>query len=98
MPPHRAQTAAHLIPPVPGPDRPSGGHSTTPAAVRARRSRARRRQGTACLRVETDEFRLAEALLRAGRLNESEALQRPLIERELTRLVGDWCLRWLGEK
>jgi hypothetical protein len=64
-------------------------------AVRARKRRVRRRQGVAVLRVETHEHRLIEALLAAGRLTEVEALQRPLLERELGKLVEDWTARWL---
>ena len=67
----------------------------TPDAVRARKARARRRQGMASLRCEVHEFRLVEALLRAGRLSEGEALRRPLVERELAKLVEDWTARWL---
>jgi hypothetical protein len=40
------------------------------------------------------EHQLAEALIAAGRLTADEALRRPLIERELARLIRDWCARW----
>jgi hypothetical protein len=48
-----------------------------------------------CLRLTIHEYRLVEALLRAERLTPDEALRRPLVERELARLVEDWVTRWL---
>jgi hypothetical protein len=66
-----------------------------PAAVRARRKRARRRQGLAIFYVEANEARMVEALLAAGRLTEAEALERPAVERELAKLLDDWARRWL---
>jgi hypothetical protein len=67
-------------------------------AARARKARARRRQGLVCFRVEAHEHRLAEALIEANRLTEGHALERAAIERELARLVEDWCQRWLAPK
>jgi hypothetical protein len=70
----------------------------TATAARARKARARRRQGLTIFHVEAHENRLAEALIEANRLTEGETLRRPLIERELARLVEDWCQRWLEAK
>ena len=63
---------------------------------RQRRSRARRRHGITLLRVPVDEFRLVEALQRAGRLTGEDGLQRARIEQEVERLVADWTERWLS--
>jgi hypothetical protein len=48
----------------------------------------------AVLRVEADEFRLIDALISAGRLTESEALRRPLVEKAAARLLEDFAVRW----
>ena len=64
-------------------------------ALRQRRSRARHRQGLIVLKVEAHEDRLVEALLRIRRLSDEESRRRPLVEREVGRLVDDWCRRWL---
>ena len=66
------------------------------ARTRQRRSRLRRRQGRALLRVEANEFDLVAALLKAGRLCEADGLQRPKVEQALTKLVEDWTARWLS--
>ena len=67
----------------------------SPNAVRSRRKRVRRKQGMASFRVEAHEHRLAEALILSTRLTEAEALQRPLIERELGLLIDDWIEKWM---
>jgi hypothetical protein len=72
--------------------------SPSRTAARARKARARRRQGLGCFRVEGHEHYIAEALIRAGRLSEEQALERAAIEHELARLVEDWCQRWLEGK
>ena len=64
------------------------------AAIRARRHRARRRNGLVARRVEIDEHALAELLIVTGRLSEAEALQPDLQERELSALVSDIISRW----
>jgi hypothetical protein len=64
------------------------------AAIRARRSRWRRRNGLAPRTVDVDEHGLAEALILSGRLSEAEALQPALIERELSALIADFIARW----
>ena len=66
------------------------------ARQRQRRSRARRRQGIALLRIQVDEFRLIEALQRAGRLTDNGGLQRACVEREVERLVADFVEGWLN--
>jgi hypothetical protein len=47
------------------------------------------------LKIEAHEQRLVEALLRIRRLSDEESRRRPLVEREVGRLVDDWCRRWL---
>src|SRR5262245_20389619 len=66
----------------------------TPAALRARRFRRRRRNGLVPRTIEVDEPALAEALIESGRLTEAEALRPDLVERELTALIADFILRW----
>jgi hypothetical protein len=68
--------------------------SASSAAVRARRSRWRRRNGLVPRTIDVDEHALAEALIASGRLTEQEALQPVLIERELSALVADFISRW----
>jgi hypothetical protein len=65
--------------------------------LRQRRSRQRHQQGLVVLQVEAHEYRLIEALLRTRRLSEEESRRRPLIEREVSRLVAHWCARWVGK-
>jgi hypothetical protein len=67
-------------------------------AARARRTRARRRRGLACFKIEAHEARVIEALLKAERLTEAEALERPSVERELGWVLDDWAVRWLEKK
>jgi len=64
------------------------------AALRARRSRWRRRNGLVPRTIDSDENGLAEALIATGRLTEAEALRPELIERELSALIADFILRW----
>jgi hypothetical protein len=47
------------------------------------------------LRVEVDEFRLIEALQRAGRLTGEDGLRRARIEQEAALVLADWIARWL---
>ena len=68
--------------------------SPSPAAVRARRTRWRRRNGLVPRRLDVDENGLAEALIASGRLSEAEALRPELIERELSALIVDFICRW----
>jgi hypothetical protein len=64
------------------------------AALRKRRLRDRQRRGAIVLRVEVDEAELALAMLRAGRLGESEALCRGELERAASEVLSDWSRRW----
>jgi hypothetical protein len=64
------------------------------AAARQHRCRARRRRGVALLRVEVDEFRLVDALLWAGRLNEAESRRRSLVEAAVAQVLKDFIVRW----
>ena len=68
----------------------------SPGAARARRARARHRAGLTVYAVAAHEHQLAEALVRAGRLTDGEALERAKVEKELSRLVDDWANRWLA--
>jgi len=68
--------------------------ASSPAAIRARRTRWRRRNGLAPHRIDIDEHALAEALILSGRLTEAEALRPELVGRELSALVADFILRW----
>jgi hypothetical protein len=47
--------------------------------------------------VEVHEFRMVEALLAAGRLTESDALRRHVVEREAAQVLEDWARRWLEQ-
>lgn len=66
----------------------------SPAAIRARRSRWRRRNGLVPYRIDADEHALAEALILSGRLTEAEALRPDLVRRELSALIADFIARW----
>jgi hypothetical protein len=68
--------------------------SRSPAAIRARRSRWRRRNGLVPRTIDIDENAFAEALILSGRLTEAETLQPELIERELSALAADFISRW----
>jgi hypothetical protein len=66
----------------------------SPAALRARRARRRRRHGLVPRTIEVDEHGLAAMLIASGRLTEAQALDPALVERELSALVADIILRW----
>jgi hypothetical protein len=68
------------------------------SALRQRKCRARRRQGTVVLHVEAHEFRLIDALLASGRLSEDESQRRGLVEKAAARLLEDFAQRWLGKQ
>jgi hypothetical protein len=68
------------------------------AAVRQRRSRQRRRVGESIYRIAVHETQAIEALLRAGRLTEIEALRRDRVEQALAALVADFVKRWMERK
>jgi hypothetical protein len=44
--------------------------------------------------VEANKAELVEALLRAGRLTEPQALDRAKVEAALASVVRDWAARW----
>jgi hypothetical protein len=54
----------------------------TPAALKKRRYRRRRRDGVCVLYIEVKEAEFAEALLTAGYLTERQALRRDQLTRE----------------
>jgi hypothetical protein len=66
----------------------------SPAAIRARKARWRRRNGLVPRRIDVDEHGLAGMLIASNRLTEAEALRPELQERELTALVADLIARW----
>jgi hypothetical protein len=70
--------------------------SRTPAAARARASRARRRVGKRMLRVETHERRLSAALRLAGRLTDDAAVAD--LEAAAAEILADYTARWLGNR
>jgi hypothetical protein len=63
------------------------------AASRRRRTRWRSKLGLISLRVDVHEHDLAECLVRALRLTSEETLDRALVEREVARIVLDFCAR-----
>jgi hypothetical protein len=66
----------------------------SPAAIRARRSRWRRRNGVVPVPDRRRRHALAEALILSGRLTEAEALRPEVVRRELSALVADFIARW----
>jgi hypothetical protein len=69
---------------------------TIQARNRQRRSRRRRKAGRVLLRVETDEFRLIDALIASGRLSSDDGLARARVEKAVGQLVEDRITRWLS--
>jgi hypothetical protein len=67
-----------------------------PGAIRARRSRARRREGLTVFHVEADQRRVIAALRAAGRMGDDA--NREDIERALAEVLIDFTARWLGKK
>jgi hypothetical protein len=72
------------------------GSPVSPGALRARRSRARRRIGLCVFHVEADQRRTLAALRAAGRL--ADDVTREEIERQLAEVLSDFARRWLGKK
>lgn len=68
--------------------------SRTQAAARARRSRWRHRNGLVACSLDVNEHAVAEALIVAGRLTETEAAQPEKVRRELCVLIDDFVARW----
>lgn len=71
--------------------------SITPDAVRARRRRARARQGLASFHVLASKRRLVRALVASGRLAHADVATVE-IERELLGVLDDFATRWLGKE
>jgi hypothetical protein len=63
------------------------------AASRRRRTRWRSKLGLVSLRVDVHENDLAECLVRSLRLSPAQTLDKSLVEREVTRIVLDFCAR-----
>jgi hypothetical protein len=74
--------------------------SKTPAAIRARAYRARRREGIGDFRLRTKERRLAKMLRVRAYTEEGRLIledpTRAAIERELTRYTEALVVRWIG--
>jgi hypothetical protein len=70
--------------------------SNSPDAVRARRSRARRRAGLAMFRFEYQNRRLIAALRASGRLGDTPTHAET--EATIGRVLDDFCDRWLEQK
>ncbi len=60
---------------------------------RQRRYRQRQRRGQAVYRVAADD-RVLLALLRSGRLTDTQALDRTQVEKEFADVLLQWALRW----
>jgi hypothetical protein len=67
----------------------------SPGALRARRSRADRRNGLRTFRVRVHMRRMIAALRAAHRISDSEIDQQD-IGRVVEQLINDFCQRWLG--
>jgi hypothetical protein len=65
----------------------------TPAALKKRRYRRRRRDGVCVLYVEVKEAEFAEALL-TGYLTERQALRRDQLTREAKDILEQFIDRW----
>jgi hypothetical protein len=67
----------------------------SPGALRARRSRADRRNGVRTFRVRVHMRRIVAALRAAHRISDPDVDQQD-IGRAVEQLIGDFCQRWLG--
>jgi hypothetical protein len=70
----------------------------TPAALKKRRYRRRRRDGMIAPHVQFHEHAFAEALITSKRLTEQQALRRELLTREAESILAEWTDRWLRMK
>ncbi len=59
-------------------------------AERQKRRRQRQRRGIAVFHVDARENRLIEAMLRAGRISERNAMHRRLVEEALSQIIDQW--------
>jgi hypothetical protein len=71
-------------------------HRQRQAALRARRSRARRRAGMCIFHIEADQRRTFAALRVSGRVLDDASTEQ--IEHALAQVVDDFAARWLGKK
>lgn len=67
-------------------------YAPSPAAVRARRSRQRRKQGRRVYRIEVSERRLRLALQEAGWLADGD----PVAPAVVGQVIEAFIARWLG--
>jgi hypothetical protein len=67
----------------------------TPGAIRARRSRARRKAGVETFRLRAHRRRLVAAMRLANPSLGEDELSREAIERELESIAAAYCDRWL---
>ena len=67
----------------------------TPAALKKRRYRKRRRDGVIAPHVQFHEHAFAEALLLSGRLTDRQALHRDRLVREAESILSEFTARWL---
>ena len=72
------------------------GRSNSPGAIRARKSRARRRAGYKLLHLLVNERRFAAALRARDRWE--DVVPTEDIETAAAEVVSDFCDRWLGKK
>jgi hypothetical protein len=72
------------------------GSAVSVGALRARRSRARRRVGLCVFHVEADQRRVIASLRAAGRLTDEAS--RTEIEHALAEVLNDFTRRWLGKE
>jgi len=60
------------------------------AAERLRRHRARVRRGEEVLRVTVKPAKIIEALLRAQKITDADALNRAKVEEAVSQVVAEW--------
>jgi hypothetical protein len=69
-----------------------------PANPRVRAYKQRLKRGAIVLRVEVTELPLVDYLIDTGRLTDTEALMRPLVEKAVSEVLRDLTDRWRTEK
>jgi hypothetical protein len=70
----------------------------TPAALKKRRYRRRRRDGMIAPCVQFHEHGFAEALITAGILTEQQALRRDQLTHAAESILAEFTDRWLRER
>jgi hypothetical protein len=68
----------------------------SPAAIRKREERSRRRAGEAVFRLVLPRDPTIEALLASGLLDEQQALHHRRVENALSLVLQEWAKRWSG--